>query len=84
MRYVTHKVIYRDTSYYVSIILLTEEKAFYELRLTLDLTGVTLTPLKYITKLKKAENFCKSHLSDDLTLSLLLTGLHIKRLGFLP
>ena len=84
MRYVTNKVIFRDTSYYVSIILLTEEKAFYELRLTLDLTGVTLTPLKYITKLKEAENFCKSHLSDDLTLSLLLTGLHIKRLGFLP
>jgi hypothetical protein len=50
----------------------------------LDLSGVTLTPLKYITKLKEAENFCKSYLSDDLTLSLLLTGLHIKRLGFLP
>ena len=53
--YKTHKVIYRDTSYYVSIIL-SVENALYEMRMCFDLTGASLTPFKLIMKLTEAEN----------------------------
>ena len=53
--YKTHKVIFRDSSYYVSIILLIEN-ALYEMQMCFDLTGATLTPLKLIMKLTDAEN----------------------------
>jgi hypothetical protein len=38
--------------------------------MSFDLFGVTLTPLKFIMKLKEAQNLDQSHLSADLTLSL--------------
>jgi hypothetical protein len=38
--------------------------------MSFDLSGVTLTPLKFIMKLKEAQNLDQSHLSADLTLSL--------------
>jgi hypothetical protein len=53
--YKTHKVIYRDTSYYVSIIL-SIENALYEMRMFFDLTGATLTLLKLIMNLTEAQN----------------------------
>ena len=44
--YKTHQVIYRDASYYVSIILSTDD-ALYEMRMCFDhLVGATLAPLK--------------------------------------
>ena len=52
--YKTHKVIYRDSSYYVSIILLVEN-ALYEMRMCFDLTGATLKPLKLILNLTEAQ-----------------------------
>ena len=73
MNYITHKVIYRDSSYYVSIILSTNEKAFYEVSMSFDLSGVTLAPFKFIMKLKEALNLNRSYLSADLTLSLLIS-----------
>jgi hypothetical protein len=54
----------------VSIILSTKENDLYELWMGFDLFGVTLTPLKFIIKLKEAQNLDQSHLSVDLTLSL--------------
>jgi hypothetical protein len=54
----------------VSIILSTKENDLYELWMGFDLSGVTLTPLKFIIKLKEAQNLDQSHLSVDLTLSL--------------
>ena len=53
--YKRHKVIYRDSSYYVSIILLVEN-ALYEMRMCFDLNGATLSPFKLIMKLTDAEN----------------------------
>jgi hypothetical protein len=72
MRYLTHKVIYREPYYFVSIILSTKENALYEVWLRFDLSGVTLTPLKFINKLKESQKVDQSHLSADLTLSLLM------------
>jgi hypothetical protein len=72
MRYLTHKVICRESYYFVSIILSTKENALYEVWLRFDLSGVTLTPLKFINKLKESQKVDQSHLSADLTLSLLL------------
>jgi hypothetical protein len=37
-----------------------------------DLSGVTLTPFKFIKKLKEAQKLDQSFLSVDLTLSLLI------------
>lgn len=72
MHYLTHKVIYRDSSYYVSIILSTKDNALYEVWMSFYLSGVTQAPLNFITKLKESHNLNQSHLSDDLTLSLLI------------
>jgi len=55
IRYKAHKIIYRDTSFYVSIIL-SIDYALYELRMCFDLAGATLTPFKLIMKLTEAEN----------------------------
>ena len=55
IRYKTHNVIFRDSSYYLSIIL-TIENALYEMRMCFDLTGATLTPLKLIMNLTEAQN----------------------------
>ena len=53
--YKAHIVIYRDTSYYVSIIL-SIDYALYEMRMCFDhLAGVSLTPLNLIMKLTEAE-----------------------------
>jgi hypothetical protein len=41
--------------------------------MSFDLLGVTLTPFKFIIKLKEAEKLDQSYLSVDLTLSLLLS-----------
>jgi hypothetical protein len=38
--------------------------------MSFDLAGVTLAPLKFIMKMKEAQNLDQSHLSADLTLSL--------------
>jgi hypothetical protein len=73
MRYLTHKVIYRESYYFVSIILSTKENALYEVLLTFDISGVNLIPFKFITKLKESQNVDQSHLSADLTLYLLLS-----------
>ena len=73
MRYLTHKVIYRESYYFLSIILSTKENALYEVWLSFDLSEVTLTPLKLITKLKNSQNVDQSYLSADLTLSLLMS-----------
>ena len=75
MLYLTHRVIYRDYSYYVSIILSTKDNALNEVWLTFDLSGVTLTPFNFITKLTEAQKVDQSHLSVDLTLSLLISDL---------
>jgi hypothetical protein len=40
--------------------------------MTFDLSGVSLTPFKFIMKLKEAEKLDQSFLSVDLTLSLLI------------
>jgi hypothetical protein len=73
MRYITHRVIYRDSSYYVSIILSTKDNTLYEAWLTFDLYGVTLIPFMFITKLTEAQIVDQSHISLDLTLSLLIS-----------
>ena len=53
--YKTHNVIYRYSSYYVSIIL-SIDHALYEIRMCFDLTGVTITPYKLIMNLTEAQN----------------------------
>jgi hypothetical protein len=63
----------------VSIILLTEDKSFYEFHLCFDLARVTLTPLRFITKMKEEQIMYESHLTEDLTLSLLSID---KKYGF--
>jgi hypothetical protein len=73
MRYLTHKLIYRDSSYCLIVVLSLEENSFYEFRMIFDIAGVTLRPFKFIMKLTERENLHESHLSDDLTLSFLLT-----------
>ena len=57
----------------MSIILSTKENDLYEMWMSFDLAGVTLTPSKFIMKLKEAQNLDQSHLSADLTLSLFFT-----------
>ena len=57
----------------MSIILSTKENALYEVWLSFDLSGVKLTPLKLIKKLKESQNVDQSYLSANLTLSLLLS-----------
>ena len=73
MHYINHRAIHQDSKYYLSIILLTKENCLYEVWMSFDLFGVTLTPFKFITKLKEAEKLDQSYLSVDLTLSLLLS-----------
>jgi hypothetical protein len=73
MRYLTHQAIYRDSSYYVSIILSSKEMHLYEIGMSFDLSGVTLTPFKFIMKLKEEQKLNESYLSLDLTLSLLIS-----------
>jgi hypothetical protein len=54
--YKTHNVIYRDSSYYVSIIL-SIDYALYEMCMCFDnLAGVTLAPFKLIMNLTEAQN----------------------------
>jgi hypothetical protein len=53
--YKTHKVIYRDSSYNVSIIL-SIENALYEMRMCFDLIGATLSHFKLIMNLTEAQN----------------------------
>jgi hypothetical protein len=78
MHYLKHKVIYRDSWFYVSIILSTKDNAIYEFWMSFDcfwsfnLAGVTLEPLNFITKLKESQKLNQSYLSGDLTLSLLI------------
>jgi hypothetical protein len=67
--YKTQNVIYRDSSYYVSIIL-SIDHALYEMRMCFDLTGATLTPFKLIMNLTDEENFHEIYLNDDFTVSL--------------
>ena len=72
MLYVAHKVIYKDSSYIVRIILRTNEFAYYEYRHSFDHTGAALTSFKFIMKIKEEEEFIvEFHVSDDLTLSLI-------------
>ena len=67
--YKTHNVIYRDSSYYVSIIL-SIDYALYEMRMCFNLTGATLTPLKLIMNFTEEENEHEIYLNDDFTVSL--------------
>lgn len=69
MSYITHQVVYRDSSYHVSIILSSKDNALYELHLCFDLARVTLTPFRFITKLKEEKILHQSQLTEDLTLS---------------
>jgi predicted nucleotidyltransferase len=57
----------------VSIILSTKENALYEVSMSFHLSGVIVAPLNYIMKLKGEQKLNQSHLSIDLTLSLLLS-----------
>ena len=41
--------------------------------MSFDLSGVTLTPFKFVMKLNEAQKVEKSYLSVDLTLSLLIS-----------
>ena len=67
LRYKTHKVIYRDASYKVSIIL-SAEKALYEMQMCFDhLAGAPLTPLKLITNFTEAQKEHEVYLNDDFT-----------------
>jgi hypothetical protein len=54
--YKTHNVIFRNSSFDVSIILLIEN-ALHEMRMCFDhLAGATLRPFRLITKLTEAQN----------------------------
>ena len=55
MLYVAHKVIYKDSSYFVRIILMSYDDAFYEYRNSFDHSGAALTSFKLIMKLKEIE-----------------------------
>ena len=70
--YKTHKVIYRDASYQVSIILSTDN-ALYDMQMCFDhLTGATLTPLKLIMNFTEAQKEHEIYLNDDFTVSLFI------------
>ena len=55
IHYKSHKVIFADSLYYARIILSIDD-ALYEMRMSFNITGATLTTLKMIMKLKEAEN----------------------------
>jgi hypothetical protein len=55
IHYKTHNIIYRDTSYYVSVIL-SIDYALYEMRMCFDLNIATLTHFKLIMDLTEAQN----------------------------
>jgi hypothetical protein len=54
MIYATHKVIFSESAYDVSIILFTKENAFYEISMRFNQTGVTLTPYNFKMKMIEA------------------------------
>ena len=71
IHYKTHNIIYRDTSYFVSIILSIDYK-LYEMRMCFDLNITSLTPFKFIMNLTEAQNKLEIYLNDDFTGSLFI------------
>jgi len=55
MIYATHKVIFSESAYDISIILLTKENAFFEISMNFKQIGtkVTLTPYNFKMKMKE-------------------------------
>lgn len=72
MQYLTHKVIYREFGYHVSIILSTKDYFIYELWMIFSHSEHILFNLNLIMKVNLPHKLKQSHLSDDLTLSLFI------------
>ena len=70
-RYKTHKVIYRDASYKVSIILSSDD-TLYEMQMCFYPAKATLTPLKLIMNFTEAQKEHEIYLNDDFTVSMFI------------
>jgi hypothetical protein len=72
IRYKTHKVIYRDASYKLSIILSTDD-ALFEMQMCFDnLVGATLIHFKVIMNFSAKQKTHEIYLNDDFTVSLFI------------